>query len=278
MAPKTGMQSILEDTLDRAIEAAAERLRRAAETRQPCDPVRDLIGMDNEAAAYAVQEINTKRKLDAGRKLVGRKIGLTAKAVQQQLGVDQPDFGMLFDDMWRTEADVIPFADVIQPKIEAEIAFILSGPLDKKHHSVEDVIAATESVVAAFEIVGSRIAKWDIKFGDTVADNASSGCFVLGSQRRKLADVDLVGCAMKMMRGDEQVSAGSGAACLGNPLNAAVWLANKMVEFGRPLKAGDVFLSGALGPMVAVNPGDRFLATIDGLGSVQATFGAAKQA
>lgn len=255
------------------IEAAAQRLLAAEALAQPCAPVRDLIDPTDEAAAYAIQNIATDRKLASGRRLVGRKIGLTNPAVQKQLGVDQPDFGMLFDDMQKSEEEVIPYASVMQPKIEAEIAFILSAPLTKAKHTIEDVAVATKTVMAAFEIVGSRIANWDIKFADTVADNASSGLFVLGSKQLPVSSVDLVGCAMRMTRGAEEVSKGSGAACMGNPLNAAAWLADKMVEFGRPLQAGDIILSGALGPMVPVNPGDTFVATIDGLGTVTAKFG-----
>ena len=256
------------------IQQAAARLRAAEETQTPCPPIRDLIGPTDEAAAYAIQNIGTERKLANGRKLVGRKIGLTNPAVQQQLGVDQPDFGMLFDDMHASETEVIPYKKIMQPKIEAEIAFILAAPLTRTKHSIDDVVAATKSVVVAFEIVGSRIAGWDIKFADTVADNASSGMFVLGAKELPIASVDLVGCAMRMTRGGEEVSKGSGAACMGNPLNAAVWLADKMAAAGRPLQAGDIILSGALGPMVAVNPGDTFIATVDGFGSVSATFGA----
>jgi 2-keto-4-pentenoate hydratase len=256
------------------IQQAAARLRTAEETQTPCPPIRDLIGPSDEVAAYAIQNIGTERKLAGGRKLVGRKIGLTNPVVQQQLGVDQPDFGMLFDDMQASETDVIPYRKIMQPKIEAEIAFILAASLTKAKHSIDDVVAATKSVVVAFEIVGSRIAGWDIKFADTVADNASSGMFVLGAKELTITSVDLVGCAMRMTRGGEEVSKGSGAACMGNPLNAAVWLADKMAASGRPLQAGDIILSGALGPMVAVNPGDKFIATVDGFGSVSATFGA----
>ncbi len=259
------------------ILAAAERLKNAQSTHHPCTPIRDLIPLDDEAAAYAIQNILTEHKLQSGRRLVGRKIGLTNPAVQQQLGVNQPDFGMLFDDMQRSETEIIAFDDVLQPKIEAEIAFILSQPLTKTHHSFADVIAATQSVVAAFEIVGSRISQWDIKFVDTVADNASSGLFVLGSTHKAITQIDLTQCAMRMLRAGQEVSKGSGAACMGNPINAAIWLADKMVECGRPLGAGDIILSGALGPMVAVQPGDQFEAHIEGLGQVRANFGTRDQ-
>ncbi len=256
-----------------AIEQAALRLREAGEKHQPCAPIRDLIAPTDVASAYAVQEINTKYWLGRGRKLVGRKIGLTAVAVQKQLGVDQPDFGLLFEDMLVAEDHAIPSAELMQPKVEAEIAIVLKKPLTKAQHSVADIADATDYACAAIEIVGSRIANWDIKLADTVADNASSSHFVLGANKVRLPDADLVNCAMTMVRRGETISTGSGAACMGNPLNAAVWLADTMVKYGRPLQAGDVIMTGALGPMVAVAAGDVVEARIEGLGQVRATFG-----
>ena len=259
--------------MSEAIEQAALRLREAGESHTPCAPIRDLIAPTDVAGAYAVQEINTKYWLGRGRKLVGRKIGLTAVAVQKQLGVDQPDFGLLFDDMLAAEERAIPFAELMQPKVEAEIAIVLKKPLTKVQNSAADVVEATDYACAAIEIVGSRIANWDIRLSDTIADNASSSHFVLGARRVRLADADLVNCAMTMIRRGETVSTGSGAACMGNPLNAAAWLADAMVKYGRPLQTGDVIMTGALGPMVAVAPGDVVEARIDGLGQVRATFG-----
>jgi 2-keto-4-pentenoate hydratase len=256
------------------IATAAERLRRAYDTHEPCAPVRDLIGAADVAAAYAVQERNTKGWLAEGRRIVGRKIGLTSAAVQKQLGVDQPDFGILFEDMASANGEPIPFATLMQPKAETEVALVLEKPLTRERHSIADIVAATAYAVAAIEIVGSRIANWDIRLADTIADNASSGRFVLGPRRVRLADVDLVGCTMVMERRGTQVSSGSGAACLGNPLNAAVWLADIMVKNGRALEAGDVVLTGALGPMVAAEPGDVFDARVEGLGEVRASFAA----
>ncbi|HEY3920080.1 MAG TPA: fumarylacetoacetate hydrolase family protein [Stellaceae bacterium] len=255
------------------IEEAALRLRAAGETHKACPPIRDLIAADDVARAYAVQEINTKHWLASGRRLVGRKIGLTAVAVQKQLGVDQPDFGLLFADMLAAEDHAIPFAELMQPKVEAEVAVVLKKPLARERHSVADIADATDFVCAAIEIVGSRIANWDIKLADTIADNASSSHFVLGAQKKRLADVDLVNCAMTMTRRGETVSTGAGSACMGNPLNAAAWLADAMVKYGRPLRAGDVIMTGALGPMAAVEPGDVVEARIEGLGQVRATFG-----
>lgn len=255
------------------IEKAALRLREAGETHRPCAPIRDLIAPDDVASAYAVQEINTKFWLGRGRRLVGRKIGLTATAVQKQLGVDQPDFGMLFDDMLASEERAIPLTELMQPKVEAEVAIVLKRSLNRESHSIADIADATDYVCAAIEIVGSRIANWDIKLADTIADNASSSHFVLGAGKRKLSEVDLVACAMTMTRRGETVSTGAGSACMGNPLNAAAWLADTMVKCGRPLQAGDVIMTGALGPMAAVEPGDVVEARIEGLGQVRVTFG-----
>jgi len=248
----------------------ADALHAAQRDGRPIPPLRGRL--DGADAAYAVQEFNTRRALDAGRRLVGRKIGLTSPAVQAQLGVDRPDFGMLFADMEVGEGEPIATDRVLQPKIEAEIALILERDLPQEQPTLSDIVRATAYVAPALEIVGSRIAGWDIRFVDTVADNASSGAWVLGGPMRLLAGLDLRGCAMTLRRGDVEVSRGSGAACLGHPLNAAKWLAREMVMRGRPLQAGDIVLTGALGPMCAALSGDTFEARIGGLGSVSAEF------
>ncbi len=241
----------------------------------PVAPVRDDIAalegdiLDN---AYRVQQFNTSRHIKAGARVVGRKIGLTSKTVQAQLGVDRPDFGTLFDHMAYCDGQEIPFALTQQPKVEAEIALVLEHDLLHERHTVADILNATAYALPAIEVVGSRIANWDIRLADTVADNASSGLFVLGSRPVKLRDFDVVNCGMLMERRGDQVSVGAGAACLGNPLHAAIWLANTMVRVDSPLRAGDVVLTGALGPMVAVQPGDVFTAHIEGLGAVRALF------
>lgn len=254
-------------------ESLAAGLREAAATGRPVPPLRDALSAHGIAGAYAVQQANTRHALAQGRRIVGRKIGLTSPAVQRQLGVDQPDYGVLLDDMALCDGEEIAAGRVLQAKVEGEVAFVLGRDLAQPNATPAEVVRATEFVLPAIEIVGSRIANWDIKFADTVADNASSGLFVLGAKQLPVSAVDLVGCAMRMTRGGEEVSKGSGAACMGNPLNAAAWLADKMVEFGRPLQAGDIILSGALGPMVPVNPGDTFEASVDGLGKVIAKFG-----
>ena len=254
------------------VAEAVERLQVAAARRVPCRPVRDLIGADDLELAYAVQQRIAGSRLAAGAQVVGRKIGLTSPAVQRQLGVDRPDFGVLFDDMDVSTLDVVPSDRLLQPKAEAEVAFVLrddlaDGPLD-----AAQVRAAVGSAAAALEIVDSRIVGWDITFGDTVADNASSGLFVLGQERLSLEEFEPVTATMQMFLDDELVSEGDGAACLGDPLLALAWLARTAREVGDPLRAGEVVLSGALGPMVATPPGSRVRAEITGLGTVEAIF------
>lgn len=251
---------------------AAERLHTAWRTRTACTPVRDLIGPTDLAAAYRVQERLTDSRVAGGATVVGRKIGLTSKAVQEQMGVDQPDFGVLFDDMAYPEGVTIPTGRLLQPKAEAEVAFVLKddlidGPLD-----LEQIRAAVDYAVAALEVCDSRIADWDIAFADTVADNASAGIYVLGTERRTLDQFDPVEVTMTMTINGAQVSAGNGAACLGDPLNAVVWLARAARDFGEPLRAGQLVLSGALGPMAPLAAGDEVEVQITGLGSVHARF------
>jgi 2-keto-4-pentenoate hydratase len=265
--------------IDDAVVAAALALREAARTATPIPPLRETYPQLDAAGAYAIQRVNADHRVkQEGRRLVGCKIGLTARAVQAQLGVDQPDFGVLFDDMGYGDAEPIPMARLQQPKVEAEVAFVLGRDLAMQHPSHVDVIKAVDHVLPAIEVVGSRIANWNIRFVDTVADNASSSAFVLGSTPRSLGDLDLRLAGMVMTRRGEPVSMGAGAACLGHPLNALVWLARTMAGLGQPLRAGDLVLSGALGPMVAVNAGDVFEAHINGLGSVRAMFEVSKEA
>jgi len=252
---------------DEKVQVAADRLCAAYETGKFCEPVRDLIGLDL-GAAYQVQSINAGRWLEAGRRIVGRKIGLTSKVVQDQLGVDQPDFGVLFADMEFADGDTVPVERTHQPKAEAEVALVIGRALPAADLTLNDLIAAVDHAVPAIEIVGSRIANWDIRISDTIADNASSGLYVIGGPKRSLDGLDLAGAGMVMKRNGEPVSQGSGAACLGNPLNAALWLARKCAALGMPLEAGSVVLTGALGPMVEMVPGDVFEASIDGLGTV----------
>lgn len=258
------------------IESLAARLRQAADSGQPIDPLRDELAAVGVAGAYAVQDLNTRHHLESGRKLIGRKIGLTSKSVQQQLGVDSPDFGMLFADMELSPDEEVAVGRVLQAKAEAEVALVMEKDLaGDAPITLSRLISAIAYALPAVEIVGSRIRHWDIKLLDTVADNASSGLYALGTQPRKLSEVDLRLCGMVMERQGQVVSLGVGAACLGHPLNAALWLARKMAEVKRPLRAGDVIMTGALGPMVPVNPGDVITTTIAGLGVVNTAFAAA---
>jgi 2-keto-4-pentenoate hydratase len=257
---------------DRARAEAARRLLSAYRDGKPCAPVRELFEAGDIGSAYAVQDANTRHWLDAGRRLVGRKIGLTSPAVQKQLGVDQPDFGMLFADMAVCDGEPIDAERVLQAKVEAEVAFVLERDLTVEQPTVADVIRAVGFAVAAIEVVGSRVANWDIRLVDTVADNASSGLFVLGNTPCKLDGLNLRDCTMEMLAGSAVVSRGVGHACLGHPINAVLWLARKMAEVGRPLRSGDIVLSGALGPMVAVQPGTVYEARVEGMGAVRAAF------
>ncbi|MEZ4238992.1 MAG: fumarylacetoacetate hydrolase family protein [Myxococcota bacterium] len=259
----------MSDAGDRIV-SAAERLRVAEETRTPCAPLRDLFAGDDVAAGYAIQEHATRRHEAAGRRLVGRKIGLTSRAVQAQLGVAQPDYGMLWADMAYADAEPVDLSRILQPKAEGEIALVLGRDLDREHLTVVDVLGAVAYALPAIEVVGSRVADWDISALDTIADNASAGAFVLGTVPVPLSAFDPRLCGMVLERRGEPVSVGAGAACLGNPLTAALWLARKMVAVGRPLREGDVVLSGALGPLVAVAPGDVLEVRITGVGSARA--------
>ncbi|MBN9209296.1 MAG: fumarylacetoacetate hydrolase family protein [Microbacterium ginsengisoli] len=248
-----------------AVTEAARRLIGAVRTRVPVEPVRDALGADI-SVAYDVQESVLGALESAGNPRVGRKVGLTSEAVQRQLGVDQPDFGVLLADMDVSGLAEIQSSRLIQPRIEAELAFILALDVDDP----ERVLDAVEFVAPALEIVDSRIADWNITIVDTIADNASSGLFVLGDARMPLDDVDTVGIEMTLSSNGEVASTGTGVACLGDPRAALLWVARTAHRLGRPLRAGEVVLSGALGPMVPFGPGTLVTATLTGLGSVSA--------
>lgn len=254
------------------IAEAAQMLRHAQATGLPVAPLRDTFPGLDANTAYAIQKLNTELKVEAGARIIGAKIGLTSPAVQRQLGVDSPDYGTLFDDMGYAEGLPIPMANLQQPKIEAEVAFVLGRDLNLQSPTIIDIINAIDYCLPALEIVGSRIDGWNIKLVDTVADNASSSAWVVGATPKKLHQLDLRGCAMTLTRDGDIVSRGSGAACLGHPLNAVLWLARTMARIGAPLKAGQLVLSGALGPMVTVEAGSTYTAEIAGLGSVTAVF------
>ena len=274
MSPSSTLSSLAPGDRAALIRQVADSIHAAYASGTPLSPVRDVLPEGDADAAYAVQQTNTERWTAEGRRVVGCKIGLTSKSVQRQLGVDQPDFGMLFADMAYGDGEEMPWKRLQQPRCEAEVALVFERDLtDADRINLPELIASVAYALPAIEVVGSRIAKWDIRFVDTIADNASSSLYVLGTTPRKLEGLDLRLAGMVMERKGEPVSFGAGAACLGHPFNAAVWLARTMARLGRPLKAGDTVLTGALGPMVGVNPGDVFEARIEGLGSVRAVFG-----
>lgn len=271
--------SVVPTTVSAAeLDRAAARLLEAAGSGTPCQPVRDLIGTSDLGAAYGVQQRITAARLATGTTVVGRKIGLTSPAVQEQLGVDTPDFGMLFADMACADGGTVPAGVLLQPRVEAEVAFVLRDDLVEGDLSTDQVAGAIDYAVAALEICDSRIAGWDISFGDTVADNASAGLYVLGTERRTLAELTPREVTMRMSVTGAEDAVGSGAASLGDPLVAVRWLALQAREYGDPLRAGQVILSGALGPMRACAPGATAHAAITGLGEVSINFAEQEQA
>jgi len=254
------------------LDTLAGRLVHAGATRTPIEPIRTVLEPGDVDSAYAIQNRVTQARLAAGWRLAGRKIGLTAKSVQKQLGVDQPDFGMLFDRMAVPDGESVAIDALIAPKCEAEVAFVLGDDLDHECPTTVDALAAIDYALPAIEIVDSRIANWDIGIVDTIADNASSALYVVGNSPVPLDAFDLRLCGMIMQKNGVGVSYGAGAACLGSPLTSFLWLAGKLAAVGRPLRAGDVVLTGALGPMVPAAAGDTFEARIGGLGSVRVGF------
>ena len=251
----------------RQIDKAAQLLFNSAENKETAPPIREFIGDSDVNAAYKVQEINIKKRIASGEKVIGKKIGLTSFAVMEQLGVDQPDYGILFDSMEVKEGK-LRFSELMQPKAEAEIAFVMGQDL-VGDFNITDLIEAIDYATVSIEVVGSRVADWNIRITDTIADNASASHFILGESEVSLDDLDLVNCTMTLTKNGEIASEGSGKGCMDNPLNAVLWLAQKMEGQGSPIQKGDILLSGALGPMVPISQGDVFIANIEGLGSVE---------
>ena len=253
------------------LPAIADRIR-SAYAATPIVPIRLTDPHVTLVDAYLIQTLNREHWTQIGRRIVGTKIGLTSKAVQLQLGVDSPDYGILFADAQVADDGVVRPGHLLQPKVEAEIAFVLGRDIKTANTAPAELIDSIAYALPALEIVDSRIADWDIKMVDTVADNASSGLFVLGPTPVDIKGLDLAACSMRLDKNGTRASEGSGADCLGNPLNALAWLASARLALNEPLKAGDVILSGALGPMVPAGPGDRFQANIAGIGRVSVRF------
>lgn len=254
------------------IAELAEQLWQADHSRVPIQPLTAANPELTVDDAYAIQTHNIDRRVAAGAQMCGRKVGLTAATMQQLLGVNQPDFGILCSDMFVEDGDEVPLADMIQPRVEAEMAFVLDSDLAGPGVTTANALAAIAGVLPAIEIVDSRVADWQIKFIDTVADNASSGKLVLGGRLRKVTDLDLRLVGMALSRNGAVIDTGAGAAALGNPARCVSWLANTLAAFGIGLRAGDVILPGAVHRMVAVAPRDVFRAEFAHLGAVTVRF------
>lgn len=250
------------------IIAAAIALRHARKGGESIGRISESFEIHTMEDAYAVAEVNTSHAVAKGKRIVGKKVGLTSKAVQSQLGVDQPDFGILFDDMEYLHQAKIPSVRLLQPKAEAEVAFIVGKDLPQHRPTWAEFLACMAYALPAIEIVDSAITDWQITLADTIADNASCGVYVLGNQPVTIGQINFAELGMQLTKNHEIVSVGSGAACLEHPLRAAWWLATTMAERGQCLKAGEVILSGALGPMVTIQKGDVIEAKIGNLGSV----------
>ena len=254
------------------LQQLGDELFDALQARRTVSPLSSRHADITIEHAYAIQQRLIARRIGAGERVIGKKIGVTSQAVMQMLGVFQPDFGILLDGMVYNEGQPIEAKTLIQPKAEGEIAFVLKHDLMGPGVSAADVIAATEGVMACFEIVDSRIENWKIKIQDTVADNASCGVFVLGDRLVDPRDVDLGTCGMVLEKNGEIVATGAGAAALGHPANAVAWLANTLGRLGMGLKAGEVVLSGSLGIMVPVQAGDSLRVSIGGIGGCSVRF------
>jgi len=254
------------------INALGDSLYEALKIKTPIEPLTARHTDMTIEDAYAIQQRMISLRIAAGEKVIGKKIGVTSTAVMNMLGVHQPDFGHMLDGMTYGDGDSITASSLIQPKAEGEIAFVLGHDLMGPGISASDVLSATSGVMACFEIVDSRIRDWKIKIQDTVADNASCGVFVLGDRLVPPASVDLRNCGMVLEKNGQIVVTGAGAATMGSPVNAVVWLANTLGRLGIPLKAGEVILSGALGAMVPVQAGDNLRVTISGVGTCSVRF------
>ena len=257
---------------DNKIEQYGDELYDCWRTRRTVAPLREREPDIAIGDAYRIQERFVARRVAAGETIVGKKIGATSKPVQDFLGVYQPDFGMLTSGMVYREGDTIDLSTLIQPKAEAELAFVLKEDLKGPGLTAMDVIRATDYVLPCFEIVDSRITAWNIKIQDTVADNASCGVYVLGKTKGDPRRLDITLAGMVLEKNGELFSTGVGAAVQGSPANAVAWLANTLGELGIPFKAGEVILSGSQSALVPVADGDELVCTVGGLGSCRVKF------
>ncbi len=257
---------------DEKIRGYGDALYQALVSASTIAPLREQEPQITIEDAYLIQSHMVARRLEAGETVIGKKIGATSRPVQELLGVYQPDFGILTSGMLIPEGETLDLAKLIQPKAEAELAFILKEDLAGPGITAMDVIRATEYVTPCFEIVDSRIKDWNIHIQDTVADNASCGVFVLGSTKADPRDLDLSLAGMVLEKNGELFSTGTGAAVQGSPVNAVVWLANTLGALGVPFKAGEIILSGSQSSLVPVADGDELICTVGGLGSCRVSF------
>lgn len=254
------------------IKEYAALLADAEKTGVGTNPLTILDPSLSVTEAYHIQLENIQMKVEQGQKIIGKKIGLTSLAMQKLLGVDEPDYGHLLDSMEVTNGGTISIEKVLQPKVEAELAFVLKKDLIGPNVTTLDVLQATDYIVPALEIVDSRVKDWKIKLPDTIADNASSGFYVLGERKAKVDEINLELLGMVLSKNNEIVNTGVGAAALGNPATCVAWLANKLSEFGISLKAGEIILSGALSAAADAKAGDTFSARFAHLGEVKVHF------
>ena len=262
---------MLSDDVRRTV---ADALRDAEVERAPIPPLRETWPDIDVVDSYEIQLLNIRRRLEAGARVNGHKVGLSSKAMQEMMGVDEPDYGHLLSDMEVCQSDE-PVAGVgryCYPRVEVEVAFILGETLPGEGCTEEDVIRATEYVAPAIELIDSRILDWNIKIADTIADNASSAGYILGPERVRPEDVDLKAIEAVLIRNGEKVAEGRSDAVLGNPVTAVAWLANKVASFGVTLEAGHVILPGSVHRAIDVRPGDDFVADFTDFGSVHLSF------
>jgi 2-keto-4-pentenoate hydratase len=265
-------EKVLRVESEQVLRELADELWHAEQTGVPVEPLtkrHPALGVED---AYAIQSLNIDRHVAGGARICGRKVGLTSRPMQEMLGVDEPDYGVLLDHMVVEDGDEIPMGRLLQPRIEAELAFVMEQDLAGPGLTAARALTAIAGALPAVEIVDSRVADWQIKLVDTVADNASSGLLVVGGNLRKVTDIDLRLVGVAVTRHGELADTGAGAAVLGNPVRCVAWLANKLASFGTSLRAGDVILPGAVHRMIPVTPGDVFRAEFAHLGAVTARF------
>ena len=260
---------MLSDDVRRTV---ADALRDAEASRRPVPPLRETWPGIDVVDAYEIQLLNIRRRLEAGAVVRGHKVGLSSKAMQEMMNVDEPDYGHLLSDMEVSAGQTVSAGAYCYPRVEVEVAFILGETLPGKGCTEEDVLRATEYVAPSIELIDSRVVDWNIQIADTIADNASSAGFVLGAERVRPDDVDLRSIEAVLTRSGEKVAAGRSDAVLGNPVTAVAWLARKVASFGVTLEAGHVILPGSVHRAIDVRPGDDFEAVFDGLGTVQLSF------